>query len=156
MMRIRDGDRSDPGWKKSDRGSRINIPDPQHCFFESCVLEISHLAAVLRRRVMKFTHAQKVTGQNSKFWSIYSLKMLKYSIIVWNYLFWPKNKTPFYRLISDPVLDPVLNPDSNPECLFRIRIGSGSGQKFQPYGSGTGSESATLAGLFQFAGTHRL
>jgi hypothetical protein len=58
--RIRDG-------KKSDRGSGINIPDPQHYYFESCVLEISHLAAVLRRRVMKFTHAQKVTGQNSKF-----------------------------------------------------------------------------------------
>ncbi len=29
---------------------------------ESCVLEISHLAAVLRRRA-KFTLAQKVTGQ---------------------------------------------------------------------------------------------
>jgi hypothetical protein len=29
--RIRDGDSSDPGWKKSDPGSGINIPDPQHC-----------------------------------------------------------------------------------------------------------------------------
>jgi hypothetical protein len=26
---IRDGDSSDPGWKKV--GSGINIPDPQHC-----------------------------------------------------------------------------------------------------------------------------
>jgi hypothetical protein len=55
--RIRDG-------KKSDRGSGINIPDPQHCFFELCVLEMSHLAAVLRRRVMKFTPAQKLRGKN--------------------------------------------------------------------------------------------
>jgi hypothetical protein len=22
---------ADPGWKNSDPGSRINIPDPQHC-----------------------------------------------------------------------------------------------------------------------------
>ncbi len=29
LMRIRDGDNSDPGWKKV--GSGINIPDPQHC-----------------------------------------------------------------------------------------------------------------------------
>jgi hypothetical protein len=29
LMRIRDGDSSDPGWKKV--GSGINIPDPQHC-----------------------------------------------------------------------------------------------------------------------------
>jgi hypothetical protein len=43
--RIRDG-------KKSDPGSGINIPDPQQCFFESCVLEI--------RRVTKFTPAQNV------------------------------------------------------------------------------------------------
>jgi hypothetical protein len=28
-MRIRDGDSTDPGWKKV--GSGINIPDPQHC-----------------------------------------------------------------------------------------------------------------------------
>ncbi len=63
--------------------------------------------------------------------------MLKYSIIVWNYLFWPKNKTPFYKFDSDPVsdsdLDPDSNPDSNPDpkWLFRIRLGSGSGQKFR-------------------------
>jgi hypothetical protein len=31
-MRIRDGDSSDPGWKKV--GSEINIPDPQHCIKE--------------------------------------------------------------------------------------------------------------------------
>jgi len=37
-MRIRDGDSSDPGWKKvgsginiTDPGSDINITDPQHC-----------------------------------------------------------------------------------------------------------------------------
>jgi hypothetical protein len=54
--RIRDG-------KKPDLGFGINIPDPQHCYFESCVLETSHLAAGLRRRVTKFTPAQKVTGQ---------------------------------------------------------------------------------------------
>ncbi len=29
LMRIRDGNNSDPGWKKV--GSGINIPDPQHC-----------------------------------------------------------------------------------------------------------------------------
>jgi hypothetical protein len=23
----------DPGWKNSDPGTGINIPDPQHCFF---------------------------------------------------------------------------------------------------------------------------
>jgi hypothetical protein len=23
----------DPGWKNSDPGAEINIPDPQHCFF---------------------------------------------------------------------------------------------------------------------------
>jgi hypothetical protein len=28
-MRIRNGNNSDPGWKKV--GSRINIPDAQHC-----------------------------------------------------------------------------------------------------------------------------
>ena len=32
LMRIRDGDTSDPGWKKV--GSEINIPDPQHCIKE--------------------------------------------------------------------------------------------------------------------------
>jgi hypothetical protein len=39
----------------------------------------------------------------------------------------------FYRFVSDPVSDPDSNPDSNPDpkCLFRIRIGSGSGQKFR-------------------------
>jgi hypothetical protein len=31
LMRIRDGDSSDPGWKKSDPGYGINIPDPPHC-----------------------------------------------------------------------------------------------------------------------------
>jgi hypothetical protein len=38
MMRIRDIGSGmekiqiwDPGWKKSDPGSGINIPDPQHC-----------------------------------------------------------------------------------------------------------------------------
>jgi len=40
-MRIRDGERSDPGWKNADPGWKksdpgSNIPDPQHCFFESC------------------------------------------------------------------------------------------------------------------------
>jgi hypothetical protein len=30
-MRIRDGNNSDPGWKKF--GSGINIPDPQHCYY---------------------------------------------------------------------------------------------------------------------------
>ncbi len=44
-------------------------------------------------------------------------------------LFWPKNKTPFYRFVLDPVSDPDSNPD--PKGLFRIRIGSGSGQKFR-------------------------
>jgi hypothetical protein len=29
-MRIRDGKKSDPGWKISDLGSGINIPDPQY------------------------------------------------------------------------------------------------------------------------------
>jgi hypothetical protein len=29
-MRIRDGKKSDPEWKKSDPESGINIPDPQH------------------------------------------------------------------------------------------------------------------------------
>ncbi len=42
-------------------------------------------------------------------------------------LFWPENKTPFYLFVSDPVSDPDSNPD--PKCLFRIRIGSGYGQK---------------------------
>jgi hypothetical protein len=32
-MRIRDGKNLDPGWRNSDPGSGINIPDPQHCFF---------------------------------------------------------------------------------------------------------------------------
>jgi hypothetical protein len=40
--------------------------------------------------------------------------------------FWPKNKTPIDRFVLDPVSDPVSDPD--PKCLFRIRIGSGSGQ----------------------------
>ncbi len=35
-MRIRDGDSSDPGWKKV--GSGINIPDPQHWFYLGDVL----------------------------------------------------------------------------------------------------------------------
>ncbi len=30
-LRIRD-----PGWKNSDPGSGINIPDPQHCLFDLC------------------------------------------------------------------------------------------------------------------------
>jgi hypothetical protein len=30
LMRIRDGDSSDPGWKKVETG----IPDPQHCIKE--------------------------------------------------------------------------------------------------------------------------
>jgi hypothetical protein len=30
LMMIRDGDSSDPGWKKV--GSGTNIPDPQHWF----------------------------------------------------------------------------------------------------------------------------
>jgi len=29
-MRIRDGDSSDPGWKKVGSGIGINIPDPPH------------------------------------------------------------------------------------------------------------------------------
>jgi hypothetical protein len=33
LMRIRDGDSSDPGWKKL--GSGINIPDPQHCLIQT-------------------------------------------------------------------------------------------------------------------------
>ncbi len=33
-MRIRDGDSSDPGWKKV--GSGINIPDPQHWMAHKC------------------------------------------------------------------------------------------------------------------------
>jgi hypothetical protein len=39
-----------------------------------------------------------------------------------NTFFWPENKTPFYRFVSDPVSDPDSNPDSNPDpkCLFRI------------------------------------
>jgi hypothetical protein len=39
-MRIRDADPGpgifltlDPGWKNSDPGSGINIPDPQHCLY---------------------------------------------------------------------------------------------------------------------------
>jgi hypothetical protein len=32
MMPIRDGDSTDPGWKKVRSG--INIPDLQHCFKE--------------------------------------------------------------------------------------------------------------------------
>ena len=35
LKRIRDEDSSDPGWKKSDPGSGINIPDPQHWFCSS-------------------------------------------------------------------------------------------------------------------------
>jgi hypothetical protein len=31
-IRIRDGKKSDPGWKNV--GSGINIPDPQHCFID--------------------------------------------------------------------------------------------------------------------------
>ncbi len=31
LMRIRDGKNSDPGWKKSDPTSGLNIPYPQHC-----------------------------------------------------------------------------------------------------------------------------
>ncbi len=47
--------------------------------------------------------------------------------------FWSENKTPFYLFVSDPVSDPVSDLDSNPDpkCLFRIRIGSGSGQKLR-------------------------
>jgi hypothetical protein len=65
------------------------------------------------------------------------------------YLFWPKNKTPFYRFVSDPVSDPDSDPDSNPDsypdpkCFFldpyRIRIRP---KVSDPYGSGSGS--ATL------------
>jgi hypothetical protein len=39
---IRDGDSSDPGWKKSrirDPGSGINIPDPQHCYLGMFMVE---------------------------------------------------------------------------------------------------------------------
>ena len=56
-----------------------------------------------------------------------------------NTFFWPENKTPFYRFVSNPVSDPVLDPDSNPDpkCLFRIRIRP---KASDPYGSG----SATL------------
>ncbi len=67
----------------------------------------------------------------------YSLKMLKYSKIVWITFFWPENKTPFYRFVSDPVSDQDSNPD--PKCLFRIRIRP---KVSDPYGSGSGS--ATL------------
>jgi len=45
-----------------------------------------------------------------------------------NTLFCPDYKAPFYRFVSDPVSDPDSNPDR--KCLFRIRIGSGSRQKF--------------------------
>jgi hypothetical protein len=48
-------------------------------------------------------------------------------------VFWSDYMAPFYRFVSDPVLDLDSNPDSNldPKCLFQIRLGSGSGQKFR-------------------------
>ncbi len=136
--RIRDG-------KKSDRGSGINTPDPQHCFFESCVLEISHLAAVLRWRVMKFTHAKKVTGQNSKFWSNYSLNVE----IFHNCL-----KLPFFGLKIGLLFTDLFRILFRIQFWIRIQIRTririqtvyfGSGSDPDPvksYGSGSGS--ATL------------
>jgi hypothetical protein len=40
-MRIRDGKIFDPGWKNSDPGSEINIPDPQESKREKNVHYIS-------------------------------------------------------------------------------------------------------------------
>jgi hypothetical protein len=42
-MRIRDGDGSDPGWKKV--GSGINIPDPQHLEDHTNSCELTGCAA---------------------------------------------------------------------------------------------------------------
>ncbi len=65
--------------------------------------------------------------------------MFKYSIIGWNYLFWPKNKTPFDRFVLDLVSDPdsfISDPD-------RIRIWPKVSDSYGS-GSGSGSGSATL------------
>ena len=49
---------------------------------------------------------------------------------MWNmFILWPECKAPFYIFISNPVSDPDTNPGT--KFLFRFRIGSGSGQKFQ-------------------------
>ncbi len=103
---------------------------------------------MLRRRVTKFTPAQKVTGQ----WMpmiLLSFNQLptcaKIEILIKLFLknveifhnclklpfFGLKIRLLFYCFVSEPVSDPDSNPDSNPDpkCLFWIRIGSG--QKFR-------------------------
>jgi hypothetical protein len=45
LMRIRDGKKSDPGWKNSVQGPGINIPDPQHCLNGTGTFGI-HAAAI--------------------------------------------------------------------------------------------------------------
>jgi hypothetical protein len=41
----------DPGWKKVDPGSGINIPDPQHCLMEAIYSLIANLFLVIKSSI---------------------------------------------------------------------------------------------------------
>ncbi len=94
---------------------------------------------MLRRRVTNFTLSTKIKILIKLFIEKVEIfhNCLKLSF------FLPEIKTPFYWFVSDPVSDAFSDPDSNPDpkCLFRIRIWP---KVYDPYGSGSGSGSATL------------